>query len=107
MGNLALADLHVDRINEQDRVDRIQGSVLFRQPIYHLVGNNADRLLGDLGAVHLGQVRGDLPNGVSPFADREMTMSSTPVSRRCLLATILGSKLESRSRSGCSTLKWI
>src|ERR1039457_7129420 len=35
---------------------------------------------------------------VSPFADREITMSSTPVSRRCLLATILGSKLESRSR---------
>src|SRR5947209_20585829 len=27
-----------------------------------------------------------------------MTMSSTPVSRRCLLATIFGSKLESRSR---------
>src|SRR5439155_6708840 len=25
---------------------------------------------------------------VSPFADREITMSSTPVSRRCLLATI-------------------
>ena len=35
---------------------------------------------------------------VSPFADREITMSSTPVSRRCLLATIFGSKLESRSR---------
>jgi len=29
---------------------------------------------------------------VSPFADREITMSSTPVSRRCLFATILGSK---------------
>ena len=35
---------------------------------------------------------------VSPFADREMTIPSTPVSRRCLLATIFGSKLESRSR---------
>jgi hypothetical protein len=35
---------------------------------------------------------------VSPFADREITISSTPFSRRCLLATILGSKLESRSR---------
>ena len=35
---------------------------------------------------------------VSPFADREITISSTPVSRRCLLATIFGSKLESRSR---------
>ena len=35
---------------------------------------------------------------VSPLADREITRSSTPVSRRCLLATIFGSKLESRSR---------
>jgi hypothetical protein len=35
---------------------------------------------------------------VSPFADREITMPSTPVSRRCLLATIFGSKLASRSR---------
>ena len=35
---------------------------------------------------------------VRPFADREITISSTPVSRRCLLATIFGSKLESRSR---------
>jgi hypothetical protein len=35
---------------------------------------------------------------VSPFADREITMSSTPVSRCCLLATIFGSKLASRSR---------
>jgi hypothetical protein len=35
---------------------------------------------------------------VSPFADREITMSSMPVSRRCLLATIFGSKLDSRSR---------
>ena len=29
---------------------------------------------------------------VSPFADREITISSTPVSRRCLLPTIFGSK---------------
>lgn len=35
---------------------------------------------------------------VSPLADREITMSSTPESRRCLLATIFGSKLESLSR---------
>ena len=35
---------------------------------------------------------------VSPFADREITMSSIPDSRRCLFAMILGSKLESRSR---------
>jgi hypothetical protein len=35
---------------------------------------------------------------VSPFAEREMTMSSTPFSRLWRLATILGSKLESRSR---------
>src|SRR5260221_14374182 len=32
-----------------------------------------------------------------------MTRSSTPVSRRCLLATIFGSKLESRSRGTLSS----
>ena len=35
---------------------------------------------------------------VSPFADREITISSTQVSRRCLFATIFGSKLALRSR---------
>ena len=35
---------------------------------------------------------------VSPFADKEITISSIPFSRRCLLTTIFGSKLESRSR---------
>ena len=35
---------------------------------------------------------------VRPLADKEITMSSTPVSRRCRLATIFGSKLASRSR---------
>ncbi len=44
------------------------------------------------------QVRGDLTVR-EPFAERKITMSSTPVSRRCLFATILGSKLESRSRA--------
>jgi hypothetical protein len=35
---------------------------------------------------------------VSPFADREITISPAPVSRRCRFATIFGSKVDSRSR---------
>ena len=38
----------------------------FRHSLHDPVGNRADRLLGDLRAVHLGQVRGDLPVG-QPF----------------------------------------
>ena len=35
---------------------------------------------------------------VNPLADNEITRSSTPVSRRCRFATILGSNEASRSR---------
>jgi hypothetical protein len=35
---------------------------------------------------------------VSPFADNEITRSSIPDSRRWRFATIIGSKLDSRSR---------
>jgi hypothetical protein len=46
---------------------RIQRPALpFRQAVHDPVGNGRDHLLGDLGAVDLGQVRGDLPMG-QPF----------------------------------------
>jgi len=71
---------------------RVQRPALpFGHFVHDPLGDRGDRLLGHLRAVDLGQVRGDLPC-VSPFADKEITMSSIPVSRRCLLATILGSK---------------
>src|SRR5208337_1495062 len=61
---LPVADLDVDRIDEKDRVNRIQRPAL---PFCYLlddpVGHVADHLLRHLGAVHLGQVRGNLPVG--------------------------------------------
>src|SRR5271165_5434252 len=60
--DLALADLHVDSVDEDYRVNRIERPALpFRQAFHDPVGNSRDRLLGDLGAIDLGQVRGDLP----------------------------------------------
>lgn len=77
---------------------RVERPVLpVRHALHHPVDDHGDRLLGDLRAVDLGQVRGDLPVR-QPLRRQEITISSTPVSRRCLLATIFGSKLESRSR---------
>ena len=65
--DLALADLHVNGVDEDHRVNRVQWPALpFRQALHHPVSNGRDRLLGYLGAVYLGQVRGDLPVG-QPF----------------------------------------
>jgi hypothetical protein len=51
----------VDRVEEDHRVDRVQRPVLpLGHPLDHLVGNRGDRLTGHVGAVHLGQMRGDL-----------------------------------------------
>ena len=60
--DLALADLHVNRVDEDHRVNRVQWTALpVRHSFHDPVGDRGDGLLGDLGAVHLGQVRGDLP----------------------------------------------
>src|SRR5260370_35953077 len=66
-GDLALADLHVNGAGEDHRVNGVQWPALpFRQAFHDPVGDRGNGLLGDLGAVHLGQVRGDLPVG-EPF----------------------------------------
>jgi len=65
--DLALADLHVDGIDEHDGVHGIERPALpFRQAFHDPVGDRGNSLLGYLSAVHLGQVRGDLPVG-QPF----------------------------------------
>ena len=67
VGDLALADLDVDRIDEDHRVNGIERPGLpFGHPVHDPVGNGADGLLRDLRAVYLGEVRGDLPVG-QPF----------------------------------------
>ena len=60
--DLALPDLHVNSINEHDSVNGIQRPALpFRHAVHNPVGDRGDRLLRHLRAVHLGQVRADLP----------------------------------------------
>jgi hypothetical protein len=51
----------MDTVNEDDRVDRIEGPVLpFGHTVHDLVGNRRDRRLGNAGPVDLGQMRGDV-----------------------------------------------
>ena len=51
-------------VDEEDRIDTVERPVLpLGHAFHHLVGDGGDGLLGDLGAVDLGQVRGDLPVG--------------------------------------------
>jgi hypothetical protein len=67
VGDLALADLHLDGVDEDHRIHGVQGAALpVRHSLHHPLGNGRDRLLGHLGAIHIGQVRGDLPVG-QPF----------------------------------------
>lgn len=62
VGDLPVPDLHVHAVDEDDRVDAVQRTVLpFRHAGHHAVGDRGDRGLGDLRAVHLGEMRGDLP----------------------------------------------
>src|SRR5215475_8553959 len=54
VGDLALADLHVNGVDEDHRVHRIEGTVLpVRHAFHDPVGDRADRLLGDFGAIYL------------------------------------------------------
>ena len=62
VGDLPVPDLHVRTVDEDDPVDAVQRTVLsFRHAGHHAVGDRGDRGLGDLRAVHLGEMRGDLP----------------------------------------------
>ncbi|SIH57308.1 Uncharacterised protein [Mycobacteroides abscessus subsp. abscessus] len=67
VGDLAVADLHHDRVDEDRGVGLIQRP---HRPIVHLleylVGDSADGLLGHRRTVDLGEVRRNLPSG-KPF----------------------------------------
>src|SRR6516225_10616045 len=98
VGDLALADLHVNGVDEQDSVNGSRGRLchsampsITRSVIVVIV-------CLETSAPYTSARCAAISPWVSPFADREITISSTPVSRRCLFATIFGSKLESRSR---------
>jgi hypothetical protein len=60
----AVADLDVDGVDEDDRVDGVQRPVLpLGHAVHDLVGDRGDRLAGDLHAIDLRQVGLDLAGG--------------------------------------------
>ena len=75
MGRLAtcaVADLHVDGVDEDHRIDGVEGPVLpFGHALEDLVGDRGDRLPGHVGAVDLGQVRLDLAGGQALRGQRD------------------------------------
>jgi hypothetical protein len=72
VGDLPVPDLHVDGIHEQNGIDTVERPVgPFGHPVHHLVGDGGDGLLGDLGSVDLGQMRGDLPVGEALRGQRQ------------------------------------
>ncbi len=78
VGDLTVADLHHDRVDEHHRIDAIERPV---QPVGHLledpVGDLRDRLPGDLGPVDLGEMRFDL-TGREPLRGQRDAPSSRP-----------------------------
>lgn len=99
VGDLPVADLDVDRVDEDDRVDAIQGPVL---PLAELVedgiGDPTDRVLGDARAVDLGEVRLHLAGrqALRRQAQHQFVDARQPPLERFF--TITGSNVPSRSR---------
>jgi hypothetical protein len=61
VGDLAVADLHHDRVDEHHRIDAIEWPVLpVGELAQHPVGDLGDRLTGDVRRVHLREVCFDL-----------------------------------------------
>jgi len=57
VGDLAVANLHDDRVDQNHRVDPIEGPVLPGDRVLdHRVSDATDRVAGDIGPVDLGQV---------------------------------------------------
>lgn len=58
------SDLDVDGVDEQDRGDAVDWTVLpFGHAVRDLVGDGGDGLLGHLSPMDLGEMSGDLPVG--------------------------------------------
>src|SRR4029077_19816348 len=98
--DLTLADLHVDRVDENHRINSLVSSGRDCHSARPSITRSVIAVIVCLetSAPYTSARCAAISPWVSPFAGREITISSTPVRRRCLLATIFGSKLESRSR---------
>lgn len=72
IGDLAVADLDVDRINEDGCLDRQQGSAgPLIHLLYHPIGDDADAVLGQRCPIHLGEMCGDLSGGQTLGVQRQ------------------------------------
>jgi len=70
--HLAVADFHHQGVDEHDRIDAIQWSVLpFGHLLDDLVGDPADRVLGHGRAIDVVEVRGDLSGRQPTRGERE------------------------------------
>jgi hypothetical protein len=71
VGHSTVADLPVDRVDEDDRADGVEGSVLpLGHAVHDLAGDGGDGLLGDVGPVDLGEVGLDLTGRQPPGGRR-------------------------------------
>jgi hypothetical protein len=64
VGHSTVADLPVDRVDEDDRADGVEGSVLpLGHAVHDLAGDGGDGLLGDAGPVDLDLTGRQTPRG--------------------------------------------
>ncbi len=72
VGDRSVADFHMDGVDEDDGIDRVQWAVLpFGHALQDLVGDGRDGLAGDVGAIDLGQVGLDLARGQALRGERD------------------------------------
>jgi hypothetical protein len=72
VGDGAVADLHVDGVNQDHRIDGVQRAALpFGHALEDLVGDGGDGLPGDLGAIDLRKVGLDLTGGQALRGQRD------------------------------------
>ncbi len=72
VGHGAVADLHVDGVDEDHRIDGVEGAALpFGHALEDLVGDGRNGLAGDFGAIDLGQVGLHLAGGQAFRGERD------------------------------------
>ena len=98
VGDLAVTDLDVDRVDEHDRVEPVQRTRLPRRELLETASVIREIVSRETSAPYTSAKCAAISPVVSPFAASEITSSSTPANRRCRFATIFGSNEPSRSR---------
>jgi hypothetical protein len=94
----ALPDLQDERVEEEHRLDVVQGPLLpLAHVVHHRAGDAADQVAADPNAVDLGQVRLDLTGREAARVERENLVVEA-LEAPLPLRTICGSNVPFRSR---------